>query len=133
MVTRTTIHPKELAAVLELPAAKRYAHTVAQSADWGALWGLRSADGWVTSADAEGRPAVAIWPHKQYAEACASGAWSGTEPAEIEIHEVVEQFLPSLAREGTRVGVFPTPLGKVVYVDPNQLETDLRNELCKLE
>ncbi|MCZ8159048.1 MAG: DUF2750 domain-containing protein [Rhizobiaceae bacterium] len=133
MATRSTIHPKEFAAVLELPAAKRYAHTIAQSADWGALWGLRNTDGWVTSADEFGRPAVALWPHKQYAEACSSGAWAGTAPAEIEIHQVVEELLPGLAREGTKVAVFPTPLGKVVYVDPSQLEADLRTELSKIE
>ena len=133
MATRSSIHPKEFAAVLELPAAKRYAHTVTQSADWGALWGLRNADGWVTSADEYGRPAVALWPHKQYAEACSSGAWAGTAPAEIEIHQVVEELLPGLAREGTNVAIFPTPLGKVVYVNPSQLEADLRNELSKIE
>ena len=133
MATRSSIHPKEFAAILELPAAKRYAHTVAQSADWGALWGLRNSDGWVTSADENGRPAVALWPHKQYAEVCSSGAWAGTAPAEVEIHQVVEELLPRLARDGTQVAIFPTPLGKVVYVDPNQLEADLRNELRRIE
>jgi hypothetical protein len=133
MVTRSTIHPKEFAAVTSLPAAKRYAHTVSQSADWGALWGLRNADGWVTSADDEGRPAVALWPHRQYAEACSTGAWAGTAACEVEIHQVIEELLPALARAGTKVGVFPTPLGKVVYVDPKTLEADLRDELSRIE
>ena len=133
MKTRTSIHPKEFAAVVQLPAAKRYAHTVCQSADWGALWGLRNSDGWVTVADDVGRPAVAVWPHKQYAEACASDTWAGTTSAEIEIHDAIEKLLPALAREGTKVAVFPTPLGKVAFVEPSQLEADIREELSRIE
>jgi Protein of unknown function (DUF2750) len=133
MKTRTTIHPREFAAVVELPAAKRYAHTVTQSADWGALWGLRNNDGWVTVADDVGRPAFAVWPHKQYAEACAGDTWAGTVSAEIEIHEAIEKLLPTLAGEGTKVAVFPTPLGKVTFVDASQLEADIREELSKIE
>ena len=120
--------------MLALPGAKRYAHTVKRAADWQFLWGLRSdGGGWVSAAGESGLPAFVVWPHPEYAKLCVAGAWSGSKPEALEVHEFLDQVLPGLLAEASNVAVFPTPAGAVVLVSAEQFANDLRLELSRVE
>lgn len=100
------LNDKQYEAVRRLPAPGRYEHLVKRAADTGQLWALRSDDGWVLAADDEGREIVPVWPHPRYAEACATGAWQGSTPAPIDVHDWLERWTPELVSSSRLVGIF---------------------------
>lgn len=134
---RPQIRPQELQAVSALPGAQRYAHAVAQIADWAQIWGLHghggSDSGWATARDGHGQPALALWPHAPYAQACASGAWAGLQARPMDVHAFLARMLPPLIAQQARLALFPLPSGAVVLVPAAQFAADLREALAQLE
>ncbi len=133
MTTSYSLPPKQFAAVSALPGPERYKHFVSRVADWQSVWGLRDADGWVMAGDDSGRSAFPVWPHPDYAAACAAGEWAGNAPAAIEIHDFMDTWLASMAAERGLVAVFPTPAMRGVMVPAQQLAEHLREELARIE
>lgn len=133
MQNKRAIGLKEHQAVSSLAGPKRYAHTVKQTADWQQVWGLRDEGGWASAADEGGNPAVAVWPHVEYAEACVAGDWASYLPEPIEVHTFMSHVLRSLVEQEASVAVFPTPSGAVVLVPAAQFERDLHEELTRIE
>jgi len=133
MNQRKQVRDEEMAGVLSTNGPTRYAHFVAQLADWELVWGLRAADGWVSMSDASEVPMFPVWPHESYAWLFATNSWSQATPTSIGVHEWVGTWLPRLATEGSKVAVFPTPQGQGVVVEPAQLQLDIGAELERLE
>ena len=84
-------------------------------------------------ADDTGAPGFPVWPHPDYAQACATKAWAGSVPAEIDVHEFVEEWLPDMSKREVAVAVFPTPSMKGVWTKPDELQRYLAEELEKYE
>ncbi len=124
---------KKLAALLAAPGPKRFQHLVAQAADSETLWGLRNEEGWVSLADDAEACGFAVWPHPDYARACATGDWADCEPAVIDVHRFVEDWLPDMAAKGLSIAVFPTPAMKGVWMAPAELKSFLEEELAQYE
>ena len=133
MNQRKQVRDEEMAGVLSTDGSTRYAHFIAQVADWELVWGLRTADGWVSMSDAGELPMFPVWPHEPYARLLATDSWSNAVPTPIGVHEWVETWLPGLATDGSKVAVFPTPEGKGVVVEPAQLRSDIEAELARVE
>jgi hypothetical protein len=125
------MNEKEFGSVLGLPAPRRYAYFIKKVADGDTMWGLRDRDGWVTTMDDDGNLHLPLWPHPDFAAACATAEWVGAEPAAIDVDEWVEGGAESLERDGLAVAVFPTPAGRGVAVAPARLKTDLEDEQSK--
>jgi hypothetical protein len=122
------VNDQELAAVLNLPAPERYDYFVKKAADGDAMWGLRDAEGWVTTADDEGVLHLPVWPHPAFAAACAESEWAGAAPEAIDVDEWVQGAARLLAEDGLRVAVFPTPAGQGISVAPERLKDDFERE-----
>ena len=103
------VNDEELRSVLELPANRRYGYFLKRVSGHGELWGLRGEGGWVVAEDDEGVQHFPVWPHRRFAEACASGTWGGETPVAIDIDEWVEAWLENLERDEMLVAVFQTP------------------------
>lgn len=134
----TVISPSELTeaqrtALLSSPGPARVKHFIGRTADCERLWGLRDAAGWVALADDTGAPGFPVWPHPDYAQACATEAWAGSLPAEIDVHEFIEEWLPDMTEREVAVAVFPTPSMKGVWTKPDELQRYLAEELGKYE
>jgi hypothetical protein len=127
------LNPAQFAAVCALPGPDRYRHFVGRVADWQVVWGLRDEEGWVSAGDDDGNRGFPVWPHPDYAMACATGAWAGNTPAPIAIHVFLERWLANLAEDGERVAVFPTATMRGVFVPALQLQRDLQDELSRIE
>jgi hypothetical protein len=127
------LNDEEFEAVSALPAGERYNHFIKRIADWEWVWALADADGLVAHADDEGHAYIAVWPHRRYAEACATDEWSGAEATPIEVHEWVEAWLPRLAAEEAMTAVFPTPEHQGFIVPPLGMKADLEEELSLYE
>ncbi len=124
------LREKEFAAVSALDPPRRYAHFIKRVAAWEEVWSLRSDQGWVMSGDDDGHEAVPVWPHSQYAAACATGHWAGSEPESIDLDEWMQYWLPGIERDGLLIGVFLTPDNKGVVDTPARLRADLEQELA---
>jgi hypothetical protein len=74
-----------------------------------------------------------VWPHRRYAEACASGAWPSDEAVAIDIDDWVQAWLPDLENDGMRIAVFQTPADEGVGVTPDRMKSDLEAELEQFE
>jgi hypothetical protein len=81
----------------------------------------------------DGRKTIPVWPAAEYADACRQGDWKIYEPKSIDLHEFMDEFLPSLVRDGIRVSIFDTPSEASVLVDDDELLDDLKYELSKIE
>lgn len=128
------VHPKEMKSVLALSGQERYGYFIKKVADFEEAWGLQSEDGWVlVGFDGEGGDAFCIWPHADYAQACAIDGWSDCTPELIPLQELLEELLPALLRDGMRVAVFPTPAGQAIVVDPRDLQAHLEHELAQYD
>lgn len=122
------INAKQLAAVFALPANKRFEHFVKVVAEREEAWGLYQ-DGWAMAGTDEGDSVFPLWPHKEYAEACAINEWAGYQPKAIRLDELMDVFLPQLMVEGTLPGIFPTIASKGATPSINELVAALKEEL----
>jgi hypothetical protein len=127
------LRTEELETVFKLPASQRYAYFIKHAADWEKVWGLRDADGWVTAQDDAGHTLMPIWPHPDYARACAIDAWENATPESLDLHDWVEGWLPELESRQRGVSVFPVPMGPGIAVEPDRLRGDLASELSLYE
>lgn len=124
------INPKQLTAVVALPAEKRFEHFVKVVADWQEVWGLYK-DGWALAADDDGKEVFPLWPAKEYAALCKENEWGDYEPKSIGLNEFMSELLPKLKRDGVLPGVFFVPAGKGVTPSIAELEAALEAELSK--
>ncbi len=118
------VHPKEFEQVVALPAPDRYEHFINTVADWEEAWGLYE-DGWLMAVDDDGNRLLPLWPAKAYADACASGEWSGYEARLISTSDLLAELLPNTERDGVLIAVFSTPEGNYIDVPSAQLREDL--------
>lgn len=123
---------REYEALLATPAAGRYDHFVNRAADWEEVWLLRrgESDWAVTTGD--GGAALAVWPHRRYAEACAVGEWDDREPAMVHVDTFLDDFVPHLVEDGMEVSVFPRADGGGVVVAPRRLRSDLEAAISQI-
>lgn len=116
--------PERMQAVLQLPAARRYAYFLRRVVEAGEVWGLDS-DGWALAVDMEGGDVLPLWPAAEFAALCAERLWEGYTPKSLGLDELLSTVLPQLAAEGLTLGVFFTPQGQGHPVTAEQLAEDL--------
>lgn len=127
------MNEKEFHSVLSLPADRRYAYSIKRIADGSEIWGLSNDSGWVLFATDGGQETIPIWPHPDFAQACATGDWSDTTPQSIDLTTWMEKWIPGMIRDRRAVAVFPTADGKSAVISPERLRDDLQNELSLIE
>lgn len=130
---RRELSQSQCTALLSSPGPARFKHFIARAADCERVWGLRDATGWVALADDTGAPEFPVWPHPDYAQACATQAWGGSLPAEIDVHDFIAAWLPDMTERKVFVAVFPTLLMQGVWMNPAELQQYLAEELKKYE
>ena len=128
-----SLNSEQFVAVSALPGPDRYQHFVARVADWQLVWSLKDQDGWASAADDSGDHAFPVWPHPDYAMACATGSWSGNSPAPIDTREFLERWLPGMATDGVAAAVFPTTTMRGVVVPALKLQQAILDELSGIE
>jgi hypothetical protein len=124
MVNAYSLSRKEFLAICALDGSGRYRHFVKRVADWQKVWGLRNESGWVAAMDDEGNPGFPVWPHPEYAAACAVDEWKDNVPTPIDVHEFIEDWLPHMAEEHVAAIVFPTPTLRGVMISATELQGD---------
>jgi hypothetical protein len=125
---------KEL--VLALSARERYGYFIQLAVDNEEAWGLKNEEGWMLAGDGSDEDdgghehdAFPIWPHPDFATACAVGDWQGAVAEPIGLDELMEDLLPILEEDGLSLAVFPTPDGDSAIVAPGVFRGDLEAEI----
>lgn len=113
--------------MLALPSEDRAVTFFQLLADWEEAWGLQDADGWVVGKDTDALP---LWPHSDFAEACAQGAWEGASPVVVPLDDLLDELLPLLEEDGLRVAVFPSPDRAGALMSPADFRNRLESELA---
>ena len=126
------INPKQVEAVSALPGPQRYSHFIKVAADQRKVWGLFS-EGWALYGTDDGKEAFPIWPASEYASCCNNGSWAEYQPREIDLDDLFEKLMPSLEKSKTLLAIFPTSTDKGVTPDFKLLESDIRQELSRIE
>ncbi len=122
---------KELQAVSSADGRHRYEYFIHRVCDAKALWGLYN-DGWASVAGEEGEQLIPLWPHHDFAQAFATGNWTGFEPRKIALDEFLDAWIPGMLSKGINPAVFPVPTGTSVVVTAEDLEENLRHELSEV-
>ncbi len=126
------ISDRQIMAVTALPGPKRYAHFIKVAADQNRVWGLFD-EGWALAGTDDEAPIFPLWPAREYAQLCCTGPWSKCEPTSIALEELFAEMLPSLRERKTSLGIFYTTADKGVVPSLDQFESDLREELRRIE
>lgn len=127
------LSPEEHDNVVAMDAPLRYKHFIERVADTQLVFGLRTSEGWVSACDDDGAEGLPLWPHPGYALECATGEWAGATPAEIDVYDFANEWLPAMAADGISAIVFPTPSAQGVPVTATQLQADLNEELSRYD
>lgn len=133
MAKTYTLHSKQYHSVSALAGPERYDHFVSRVTDWETIWGLRNESGWIAAGDEFGNSGFPVWPHPDYALACATGEWAGNSPSPIDVHDFAENWLPEMAADGVFIAVFPTPEMRGVPIDALELQRSLHEGLSQYE
>lgn len=84
-------------------------------------------------AEEGGAPLMPLWPARELAELCATGEWAGARADSIPLGVFRERWLTGLARDQTRLSIFPVAEGQSKVVTPARFELDLAEALAQLE
>src|SRR4051794_12953011 len=120
------IEKEEIGRLLALPAGDRAVQFFQLLADWEEAWALRDADGWVV---AKATDALPLWPHADFATACAQGPWEGATPEPLPLDDLLEELLPLLEEDGLKVAVFPSPEDPGLLLEPSEVRERIEREL----
>ena len=125
-------NPREIDAVLKLPAPARYEHFIKRVVDSGEAWGLWN-DGWAMGSTDVGQPTFPLWPAKEYAELSAKEHWANFSPVPISLEDLVDELLPKLEEDGVQPSIFRVPTGDATMPLIHQVVKDLRTEMGRYE
>ena len=122
----------EFEETLRLAAPKQFAYFVERCVETGEVWGL-SVDGadWGMTKDVNGLELFAVWPHRDYAEACRHLHWAHRHPTPLRLDDFLDMVIPKLIADVVGVAVFPLPNLHCTAVDARQLQGALEAELMR--
>ncbi|UII55676.1 DUF2750 domain-containing protein [Cytobacillus spongiae] len=118
---------KEVNAVINLPASKRYGYFIKKVVDFEEIWGLYK-DGWATTENSEGEVLVPFWPKSEFADLCCVEQWKDYKPQKIHLDDFINKWVPGMSNDRLKIAVFWYNNDSTV-VDPNRLLSDLEEEL----
>ena len=79
--------------------------------------------------DPGGAIALAVWPGRDFAAACAVGAWEHHLPSALPLADFLTQWLPGMVRDSRLVAVFPTERDVGVFMSPEPLGEAIHREM----
>ncbi|SEW25224.1 Protein of unknown function [Chryseobacterium wanjuense] len=123
---------KKIENILKMSEDERYDYFIRKVADFEEIWGL-SDNGWALLGDNAGNQILPLWPEKEFAELCAIDQWKGYKPEVIQLDNFIEKWIPGMLNDKTLINVFLIPNGKGIVISPDDLNSDLQEELEQYE
>jgi hypothetical protein len=114
---------------LKQTCAERYAYFVKRIVAKEELWALvDNDDHWSLVAEEGKTPVFHLWPDEEYASFARIGMFDKYSPTKVDLHEFIEDWLPNMAADGVKVGVFTLSETENSAVDADKLLKDIRAE-----
>jgi hypothetical protein len=124
---------KEISAILDLPPDKRYAYSVKRIADFASLWAIGDDQGFGTYEDDNKNIIFPLWPFRDFALLCCTGAFKSCQPEELQLEDFFKNYIPDFKNQGYKLSILPLPSDKGAVIDIDLFQHDLKNELDKYE
>lgn len=122
------INKKKIDNIINGSAEERYSYFIRKVADFEGVWSLYN-EGWAMLGDNKEQNIIPFWPEEAFAQLCAEGIWESYQPKSIELNTFIEKWLSGMKEDGKSAGVFYTPEGKGIVVQPDKLLRDIQEEL----
>lgn len=114
---------------LKQSVAERYSYFVKRIVTKEELWGLVDNEGnWSLVAEDGKTPVFYLWPDAEYAQYARIGMFDKYSPTKVDLHEFMEDWLPNMAVDGVKVGVFALSFEEKSAVDAAKLLEDIKKE-----
>lgn len=120
---------KEIDAVTNLDANKRYEYSIKRIADFETLWVLGDGQGLRTYEDETGNIIFPIWPFKEFAVLCCTGAFADSQAEELQLNAFIEDYIPDFKESGYKLSILPLPSDKGAIVEIDSFRKALQKEL----
>jgi hypothetical protein len=114
---------------LKQTVKERYVYFVKRIVAKEELWGLVDKDGnWSLVEDSKRGPIFHLWPDEEFAKYARIGMFDKYSPTKVDLHEFMEDWLPNMAIDGVKVGVFTLSENEPSEVDAAKLLKDIQEE-----
>jgi hypothetical protein len=114
--------------ILNMDADERYLYFIRKITDFELIWGLYN-EGWAMAGNQLNQEVIVFWPERGFAEICQTGAWKNYKPKEITLADFISKWLPGMEKDNKKAGVFYTPKGQGVVLEPGKILQDINEEL----
>lgn len=123
------VSDEELEAVLAESMERKFDYFVGKVVDWGEVWVLRQGERTLAMIESD-PPALAVWPHQRFAEACRVRNWADYEPASMSLENFVEDVLPEAQGYGHIIALLHSAeTQRHVTVPPEELKAVIEGQL----
>lgn len=114
---------------LKQTVAERYKYFVKRIVTKEEVWGLVNSEGeWSLVAEEGKTPVFHLWPDAEFAQYARIGMFDKYSPTKVDLHEFMEDWLPNMAEDGVKVGVFSLSFEENSKVDAAKLLADIKAE-----
>ncbi|MEY5046956.1 MAG: hypothetical protein RLZZ175_315 [Bacteroidota bacterium] len=115
---------------LKQTVAERYSFFIKRIVAKEELWALAdNEDNWSIVVDENGKnPVFHFWTDKEFASFCCVGKWAKMSPKKVDFHDFLVDWLPDMADDGVKIGVFTLNENENTAVSAKQLIHDLKEE-----
>lgn len=125
------ITSKEIEAVSQLEAFKRYEYFIKRVADSEKIYTLIDDNGDLAVADVDDSTVISFWSASEFAENNAVDEWSSFSVKEISLEEFEEEIIDVIEKNNWLINVFSAKDKSGFVVDINEFAKDLSIELQK--
>lgn len=120
----------ELNGVLELDGEERYDYFLSRVGEDREIWILVNSENRFLKIESEdGNVAhLPVWPSREFATEYAQRT-GDLSPKSISLPDFFRKWVPGLTKDGLEVGVFPGQDDTLWVTDPEELKSDLQDEM----
>lgn len=94
------------------------------------VWILTDKDGCVML-NSEDEDCAPVWPHREFAEAWASGEWAECEPEAISLNKWHSRWTQGLEDDDVAIAVFPNQDEEGLVISAQELDFELKQATRK--
>lgn len=126
----TVLDAAQIAKINGYDADKRFEYFLSEVRAHQQIWLLVDEHGCVML-NTEDEDCVPVWPHKEFAEAWATGEWAQCKIEAISLAKWRSRWTSGLRADELAVAVFPDQYGEGIVISPDELDAELSRKVNK--
>jgi hypothetical protein len=126
----TPLDAAKIATINQYDAEKRFQYLLKEVVAQEEIWILTDDDGCVML-NTEDEDCVPVWPHKEFAEAWATGDWAECTPKHISLGKWHRKWTPGLEEDDLAIVIFPNDKEDGLVVSPDELDHAIQQKVRK--